>query len=117
MNGTASSTAPGTRVATVTGIQTCCARRSICSISPRWTSRRIARASSATRRPEVARLAVQRQHGHQAGERVDVGDRRPLPERLHLGEPLADPAAHAGQVLAQAPEPRAARRLSAEPSE
>ena len=66
---------------------------------------------------EVAGLAVEGEHGDQAVERVDVGDGCPLAQRVDLGEPLADAAAHAGRSWAHAPEPRAASRLSAAPSE
>ena len=90
MNGTARKMTPGTRVATVTGIQTCCPRRSMVSISSRWTSRRMARASSADQPAEVARLAVERQDPDQPVEALDVGHRRPLPQGLGLRQALAD---------------------------
>ena len=48
MNGTARKITPGTNAATVTGIHTCCARRSAVSIKRRWVSLRMERASSET---------------------------------------------------------------------
>ena len=99
MKGTASRTAPGTRVATVTGTQTCWVCRSICSISSRWTSRRIARASSATSRPRSPASRLSASTPTRRVEGVDLGDRRPLAERLDLGEALADPPAHDREVL------------------
>ena len=97
----------------MTGIHTCCARRSICSIE---LALHLAadRAGLVGDEPtEVAGLAVEGQHGDQASQGIDVGDGRPLAQRVDLGEPLADASAHPGQVLAHAPVPRAASRFSA----
>ena len=99
MNGTARSTAPGTRVATVTGIQTCCARRSICSISSRCTSRRIDRASSAMSRPRspASRLSDSTPTSRsRASTSASVAHSR---SASTSDEALTDAAAHAGEVL------------------
>ena len=93
MNGMARKSTPGTSVATVTGIHTCWPRRSIVSISSRCTSRRMPRASSAIEAAEVAGLAVEGEHGDEPVDGVDVGERGPLPQRVDLGEALADAAA------------------------
>ena len=112
MKGTARSTAPGTRVATVTGIQTCWARRSICSISSRCTSRRIDARLVGDQPAEVAGLAVEREHADEAVERVDVGDGAPTPaaRRPRSGPGGCGRTRRRGPG-AQAPEPRAASRL------
>ena len=118
MKGTARKITPGTRVATVTGIQTCWARRSIVSISSRWTSRRIAARLLGDEPAEVAGLAVEGEHAHEAVEGVDVDDRGPLAQGLDLGEALADAAGDAPEVpAAGARAPAAPAAVSAAPSE
>ena len=91
MNGTAMKSTPGTSVATVTGIQTCWARRSMNSISSRCTSRRMAAGLLGDEPPEVAGLAVEGEHGDEPLDGVDLHERGPLAQRVDLGEPLADP--------------------------
>ena len=72
MKGTARKSVPGTRVATVTGIQTCWPRRSICSTSSRCTSRRIDARLLGDEPSEVAGLAVEGEHLHEPVERVHL---------------------------------------------
>ncbi len=105
MNGTARNSTPGRRVATVTGIQTVCARRSTASISWRWTSRRMPRrlfadeAAERDRRP----VAVEREHRREPIEGLDLGAGRPLAQGIDLAETLADAPGHEHEVVPARP--------------
>ena len=103
MNGTAMNRAPGTRAATVTGIHTCSARR---SMRQRLTVHLGTDGPSLVgdEATEVAGVPVEGEDGDQPVGGGDV-HRALLPEGIDFGDALPEATGHADQVAAHGPFP------------